>query len=210
MARAAILTEAVRRRPYSVILLDEMEKAHPGVQDVFFQVFDKGNMKDGEGRDIDFKNTVIIMTSNAGTDLITRLCADPDTAPDADGLADALMPELMKYFKPAFLGRVTLVPYFPLSAEIIRKIVELQLGRVRQRVMEAYQSDFLWGQDVVDTISARCTETSSGARNVEKILSRTLLPELSAEVLSRLADGTTIQAVRIGVDDEGRFYYNFE
>ena len=108
-----ILTEAVRRRPYSVLLLDEMEKAHPGVQDVFFQVFDKGNMKDGEGRDIDFKNTVIIMTSNAGTDLITKLFADPETAPDAAGLAEALRPELMKYFRPAFLGRVTLVPYFP-------------------------------------------------------------------------------------------------
>ena len=127
-----VLTEAVRRRPYSVILLDEMEKAHPGVQDIFFQVFDKGNMKDGEGRDIDFKNTVIIMTSNAGTDLITRLFADPETAPDAAALADALMPELMKYFKPAFLGRVNLVPYFPLSPDIIRQIVELQLERIQQ------------------------------------------------------------------------------
>ena len=136
-----VLTEAVRRRPYSVILLDEMEKAHPGVQDIFFQVFDKGNMKDGEGRDIDFKNTVIIMTSNAGTDLITRLFADPETAPDAAGLAEALMPELMKSFKPAFLGRVNLVPYFPLSPEIIRQIVELQLGRIR-----AGESRNLWRQ----------------------------------------------------------------
>jgi type VI secretion system protein VasG len=203
-----ILTEAVRRRPYSVILLDEMEKAHPGVQDVFFQVFDKGNMKDGEGRDIDFKNTVIIMTSNAGTDLITRLCADPETAPDAEGLADALMPELMKHFKPAFLGRVTLVPYFPLAPDVIRRIVELQLGRVKRRVMEAYQADFVWGPEVVDTISARCTETSSGARNIEKILSRTLLPELSAEVLSRLASGAVIEAVRIGVDGNGMFSYD--
>ena len=203
-----ILTEAVRRRPYSVILLDEMEKAHPGVQDVFFQVFDKGNMKDGEGRDIDFKNTVIIMTSNAGTDLITRLCADPETAPDAAGLADALMPELMKHFKPAFLGRVTLVPYFPLAPDIIRKIVVLQLGRVRQRVREAYQADFIWGPELVDTIAARCTETSSGARNVEKILSRTLLPELSAEILARLAEGESIQTVTMSVDTNGLFQYN--
>jgi len=203
-----ILTEAVRRRPYSVILLDEMEKAHPGVQDVFFQVFDKGNMKDGEGRDIDFKNTVIIMTSNAGTDLITRLCADPETAPDASGLADALMPELMKHFKPAFLGRVTLVPYFPLSPNIIRRIVELQLGRVKTRVKEAYQADFIWDSDLVDTVAARCTETSSGARNVEKILSRTLLPELSGEVLSRLGEGMVIQSVSIGVDESGLFSYN--
>ena len=203
-----VLTEAVRRRPYSVILLDEMEKAHPGVQDIFFQVFDKGNMKDGEGRDIDFKNTVIIMTSNAGTDLITRLCADPETAPDAAGLAEALMPELMKVFKPAFLGRVTLVPYFPLSPDIIKQIVELQLNRVRRRVQEAYGAKFAWDKSLVQTIAERCTETSSGARNVEKILSRTLLPELSGEVLSRLAEGETINGVTVGVDTAGSFQYN--
>ncbi len=203
-----VLTEAVRRRPYSVILLDEMEKAHPGVQDIFFQVFDKGNMKDGEGRDIDFKNTVIIMTSNAGTDLITRLFADPDSAPDAAGLADALMPELMKFFKPAFLGRVNLVPYFPLSPEIIRQIVELQLNRIRRRVQESYGASFGWDKELVETIAARCTETSSGARNIEKILSRTLLPELSAEVLSRLAEGATINGVTVGVDTAGSFQYH--
>ncbi len=203
-----VLTEAVRRRPYSVILLDEMEKAHPGVQDIFFQVFDKGNMKDGEGRDIDFKNTVIIMTSNAATDLIVRLCADPDTMPDAAGLAEALMPELMKTFKPAFLGRVTLVPYFPLSPDIIKKIVELQLNRVRRRVRELYGAQFSWDDTLIDTIAARCTETSSGARNVEKILSRTLLPELSAEVLSRLAEGDAIDAITVGVDTAGSFQYS--
>jgi type VI secretion system protein VasG len=202
-----VLTEAVRRRPYSVILLDEMEKAHPGVQDIFFQVFDKGNMKDGEGRDIDFKNTVIIMTSNAATDLIVRLCADPDTMPDAAGLAEALMPELMKTFKPAFLGRVTLVPYFPLAPDIIKKIVELQLNRVRRRVQESYGAKFLWDGGLIDTIAARCTETSSGARNVEKILSRTLLPELSAEVLSRLAEGDAIDTISVGVGPEGSFQY---
>jgi type VI secretion system protein VasG len=203
-----ILTEAVRRRPYSVILLDEMEKAHPGVQDVFFQVFDKGNMKDGEGRDIDFKNTVIIMTSNAGTDLITRLCADPETAPDSAGLAEALMPELMKHFKPAFLGRVTLVPYFPLAPDIIKQIVELQMRRVRQRVRESYRADFVWDQHLIDTIAARCTETSSGARNVEKILSRTLLPELSSEILGKLAEGEAIHTVTMAIDNEGSFRYD--
>ena len=202
-----ILTEAVRRRPYSVVLLDEMEKAHPGVQDVFFQVFDKGNMKDGEGRDIDFKNTVIIMTSNAGTDLITKLFADPDTAPDAAGLAEALRPELMKYFKPAFLGRVTLVPYFPLSDAIIRQIVVLQLNRIRQRVRESYKAEFEYDPDLVETIAARCTESSSGARNVENILSRTLLPELSAEVLSRLADGEGINKVGVSMGTDGAFHY---
>ena len=203
-----VLTEAVRRRPYSVILLDEMEKAHSGVQDIFFQVFDKGNMRDGEGRDIDFKNTVIIMTSNAGTDLITRLFADPESAPDAAGLADALMPELMKFFKPAFLGRVNLVPYFPLSPDIIRQIVVLQLGRISRRVQESYGAKFAWDKELVDVIAARCTETSSGARNVEKILSRTLLPELSAEVLSRLAEGVTINGITVGVDTGGSFQYH--
>ena len=202
-----ILTEAVRRRPYSVILLDEMEKAHPGVQDVFFQVFDKGNMKDGEGRDIDFKNTVLIMTSNAGTDLIDKLFADPETAPDAAGLAEALRPELMKYFKPAFLGRVTIVPYFPLSEDVIRQIVKLQLNKIAKRVKDAYKAAFDYAPELVETIAARCKESSSGARNVENILSRSLLPELSAEVLSRLAAGENISKISVGMGPEGSFRY---
>jgi type VI secretion system protein VasG len=202
-----ILTEAVRRRPYSVILLDEMEKAHPGVQDVFFQVFDKGNMKDGEGRDIDFKNTVLIMTSNAGTDLIDKLFADPETAPDAAGLAEALRPELMKYFKPAFLGRVTIVPYFPLSEDVIKQIVKLQLNKIAKRVKDAYKASFIYAPELVETIAARCKESSSGARNVENILSRTLLPELSAEVLSRMAAGEAITEISVGIGPEGSFQY---
>ena len=202
-----ILTEAVRRRPYSVILLDEMEKAHPGVQDVFFQVFDKGNMKDGEGRDIDFKNTVIIMTSNAGTDLIAKLFADPETAPDAAGLGDALRPELAKYFKPAFLGRVQLVPYFPLSDEIIRLITALQLRRIEKRVFTSYGASFTYDPKLIDVIAARCTENSSGARNIETILSRTLLPELSAEVLGRLAAGEQITSVGVSIGPDGNFQY---
>jgi len=202
-----ILTEAVRRRPYSVILLDEMEKAHPGVQDVFFQVFDKGNMKDGEGRDIDFKNCVIIMTSNAGTNVISKLFADPATAPDAAGLTEALQPELAKHFKPAFLGRVSLVPYFPLSPEIIHSIVELQLGRIRHRVWESYRAGFTWSPKLVDTISQRCTESSSGARNVENILSRTVLPELAGRILAQLADGQTVDKVHIDVETSGEFSY---
>jgi len=205
-----VLTEAVRRRPYSVILLDEMEKAHPGVQDVFFQVFDKGNMKDGEGRDIDFKNTLIIMTSNAGTDLIDKLFADPETAPDAAGLAEALRPELAKHFKPAFLGRVTIVPYFPLSDEVIRQIVGLQLAKITRRVRESYKADFTYDPALVETIAARCKESSSGARNVENILSRTLLPELSAEVLARLASGETISSVKVGIGPDGSFRYELD
>ena len=202
-----VLTEAVRRRPYSVVLLDEMEKAHPGVQDVFFSVFDKGNMKDGEGRDIDFKNTVIIMTSNAGTDLITKLFADPETAPEAAGLADALRPELAKFFKPAFLGRVTLVPYFPLPDAIIRQIVVMQLERIRARVLDSYRATFDWVPELVETIAARCTESASGARNVENILTRTLLPELSAEVLAKLADGKQILDIQVGLRPDGSFLF---
>jgi type VI secretion system protein VasG len=184
-----------------------MEKAHPGVQDVFFQVFDKGNMKDGEGRDIDFKNTVLIMTSNAGTDLIDKLFADPETAPDAAGLAEALRPELMKYFKPAFLGRVTIVPYFPLSEDVIRQIVKLQLNKIAKRVKDAYKAAFDYAPELVETIAARCKESSSGARNVENILSRSLLPELSAEVLSRLAAGENISKISVGMGPEGSFRY---
>ncbi len=202
-----ILTEAVRRRPYSVILLDEMEKAHPGVQDVFFQVFDKGTMKDGEGRDIDFKNCIIIMTSNAGSELITSLFADPDTAPEPDGLAAALQPELVKSFRPAFLGRVTLVPYSPLPDAIIRQIVSLQLGRIRTRVQDVYGAAFEFDPAVVDAIASRCTESASGARNVESILSRSLLPELSAEILARRADAATVDRVHVGIGSGGAFTY---
>jgi type VI secretion system protein VasG len=205
-----ILTEAVRRRPYSVILLDEMEKAHPGVQDVFFQVFDKGTMKDGEGRDIDFKNTVIVMTSNAGTELIARLFADPARAPDAAALAAALRPELGHYFKPAFLGRTTLVPYFPLSPEIIGRIVQLQLGRVGDRLHAAYHAGFAWDQAVADAIAARCTDSSSGARNVENIISRTLLPELSSALLARLAAGESVGTVTVHLADDLSFRYEID
>ncbi|HYM02592.1 MAG TPA: type VI secretion system ATPase TssH [Stellaceae bacterium] len=203
-----VLTEAVRRRPYSVVLLDEMEKAHPGVQDVFYQVFDKGQLRDGEGRDIDFKNTVIIMTSNAGTDTIAKLCADPETMPDEAGLGEALRPDLLKVFKPAFLGRVTVVPYFPLSDPVLRQIVKLQLERIRKRVVENYKAACSYDPELIEHIAARCKEVESGARNIESILSRGLLPELSAQVLSRMAAGETLQSVTIGIDKGGNFTYD--
>jgi type VI secretion system protein VasG len=204
-----VLTEAVRRRPYSVILLDEIEKAHPGVQDIFFQVFDKGMLKDGEGRDIDFKNTIIIMTSNAGTDLIHKLCADPDTMPDAAGLTEALRPELLKSFKPAFLGRTSIVTYFPLSDDVIRKIVTLQLNRIRKRYVESYRTQLGWDDDVVESIATRCKEVESGARNIEHILSRSLLPRLSALVLERLAEGRPVGQVQVGLGPQGDFAFSF-
>lgn len=204
-----VLTEAVRRKPYSVLLLDEMEKAHPGVQDVFYQVFDKGHMKDGEGRDIDFKNTVIIMTSNAGTDMIKTLCADPDTMPSPEALNETLHPELLKTFKPAFLGRVTVIPYFPLADDIMRRIVRLKLGKVVRRVAENYGAEVEYTDAVVDTIAARCTEVDTGARNVDKILNKTLLPELSSEFLTSMADGLEFKKVVIDANDDG-FQYSLE
>jgi len=202
-----VLTEAVRRRPYSVVLLDEMEKAHPGIQDVFYQVFDKGTLRDGEGRDVDFKNTVILMTSNAGTDLIMKLCADPETAPEPEGLAEALHPELLNTFKPAFLGRVTMVPYFPLSDDVMRKIVRLQLDRIGARIRQNHDAEFAYDDELVAGISERCTEVESGARNVDHILTRTLLPELSAEFLARMAADEAIERVHVSLDGEGGFGY---
>jgi type VI secretion system protein VasG len=184
-----------------------MEKAHPGVQDVFYQVFDKGMLRDGEGRDIDFKNTVIIMTSNAGTDAIHKLFADPETAPDISGLAEALRPELLKIFKPAFLGRITLVPYFPLGDQVMRQIIELQLKRIVRRVRENYKADFTYDPALVEGIAQRCKEVESGARNIDHILTRGLLPEVSAQILSRMADGQDFSSVYVSMDGGGKFEY---
>lgn len=205
-----VLTEAVRRKPYSVVLLDEMEKAHPGVQDIFYQVFDKGTMKDGEGRDIDFKNTVILMTTNAGTDLIKSICSDPDTRPDPDGFVEAVFPELLKTFKPAFLGRLEVVPFYPLTDDVLKKIIQLKLGKVASRVREHYQARFEYSPELVDTIASRCTEVDTGARNVDHILTRTLLPEMSSEFLSRMADGGHISRVHLSIDPEGQFSYEIQ
>jgi type VI secretion system protein VasG len=202
-----ILTEAVRRRPYSVVLLDELEKSHPGVQEIFYQVFDKGTLRDGEGRDIDFKNTVILMTSNAASDKLMRLCSDLNHLPDAATLTEAMYPELLKIFKPAFLGRVTLVPYFPLGDEVLRGIAELKLGKVRQRIAENYDANFEYSSDLLEEIVARCNEVESGARNIDHIITQTLLPELSAEFLARLAEGRAICEVFVDLTDDGRFSY---
>jgi len=201
-----ILTEAVRRKPYSVVLLDEMEKAHPGVQDIFYQVFDKGTMKDGEGRDIDFKNTVILMTTNAGTDLIKNLCSDPETAPDPDAFSEAVFPELLKTFKPAFLGRLAIVPYYPLSDDVMKRIIRLKLGKIGRRVKDNYKATFDYTPELVDLIASRCTEVDTGARNVDHILTQTLLPEMSREFLGRLAEGLPISAVRVSSTEDG-FHY---
>jgi type VI secretion system protein VasG len=202
-----VLTEAVRRKPYCVVLLDEMEKAHPDVMELFYQVFDKGVLEDAEGREIDFKNTVILMTSNVGTDTTMKLCADPETQPDAEGLVQALRPELLKVFKPAFLGRLITVPYYPIADDVMRQIIELQLGRIRTRLQENNRAQFSYDDTLVTAIANRCTEVESGARNVDHILTRTLLPEISREFLARMAAGETITKVHVSVGGEGEFRY---
>jgi type VI secretion system protein VasG len=198
-----VLTEAVRRRPYSIVLLDEIEKAHTDVTEIFYQVFDKGMMEDGEGRRIDFKNTLIIMTSNLGTDLIMKLCADEETMPDAPALAEMLRPELQKHFKPAFLGRLKVVPYFPITDLNMRLIVKLKLNRIARRMKENRNVDFIYGEELIDAVAGRCTEVDSGARNIDHILTNTLLPEMSKEMLSIMAVGGEMRSVRVAIDGEG-------
>jgi type VI secretion system protein VasG len=205
-----VLTEAVRRKPYSIVLLDEVEKAHPDIQEIFYQVFDKGMLQDDKGGEINFKNTIIILTSNVGTDTIMRLCADPDTMPDAAGLGEALRPDLLKSFKPALLGRMSVVPYFPLGDEVIRKIIVLKIGQIAARVREHYRASFGYDESVVAAIAGRCKEVESGARNVDHILTGTLLPEISTEFLKRMAEGRPVHRVQVSVDGEGKFVYNME
>jgi type VI secretion system protein VasG len=202
-----VLTEAVRRKPYSVVLLDEVEKAHSDVLELFFQVFDKGLLEDGEGREIDFKNTVILLTSNIGTDTIMKLCADEDTRPEPDALTEALRPDLLKQFPPAFLGRLIVIPYYRITDAILRQIIQLQLGRLKARIAANHRAQLIYDDSLVGAIRARCTEVDSGARNVEHILMRTLLPEISREVLGRMAADQPINAVKITVDGSGGFQY---
>lgn len=202
-----VLTEAVRRKPYSVVLLDEVEKAHPDVMELFYQVFDKGMLEDGEGREIDFKNTVILLTSNIGLDTIHKLCADPDTRPEPEGLVEAIRPELLKVFKPALIGRMAVVPYYPISDDVMREIIKLQLGRIGRRIAENHGADFSYTEAVINEIASRCKEVESGARNVDHILTRTLLPEMSGEFLSRMAEGKAVTRVQVDVGDGGQFSY---
>ncbi|MES2048735.1 MAG: type VI secretion system ATPase TssH [Pseudomonadota bacterium] len=204
-----VLTEAVRRKPYSVVLLDEVEKAHPDVHEMFFQVFDKGFMEDGEGRFIDFKNTLILLTTNAGTDLIAGLCKDPDLMPEPEGMAKALREPLLKIFPPALLGRLVAIPYYPLSDEMLGQIVKLQLNRIKKRVEARYKIPFEYGEDVVKLVVSRCTESESGGRMIDAILTNTMLPDISREFLTRMMEGKEIAKVSVGVD-KGEFAYQFD
>ena len=204
-----ILTEAVRRRPYSVVLLDEVEKAHPDVHEIFFQVFDKGWMEDGEGRMIDFKNTIILLTTNAGSELVMSMCRDPELLPDPNALADALKAPLMKVFPPALLGRIVTIPYYPLSPEMMKKIVRLQLGRIKKRVETNHGVPFEYSDAVVDQVVARCQDPESGGRVIDAILTNTVLPTISVEYLQRLAAGGEIRRVALDVKDAD-FTYAFD
>jgi type VI secretion system protein VasG len=203
-----VLTEAVRRRPYSVVLLDEVEKAHPDVLELFYQVFDKGMMEDGEGRQIDFKNNIIILTSNACTDQMMKLCADPETAPSPPALVAALKPELNKIFKPAFLGRMVTVPYYPVRDEALKKIIVLKLGKIQRRIQENHKISLTYDDALVDEVARRCTEVESGARNVDNILTNTMLPDISRQILGRMAEGEKLNSIRVGIGADGAFKYS--
>lgn len=203
-----VLTEAVRRRPYSVVLLDEVEKAHPDVHEIFFQVFDKGVMEDGEGRMIDFRNTLILLTSNVGSELIMNFAKDPELMPEPEDIAKALREPQLKIFPAALLGRIVSIPYYPLSDEVLHLIIVLQLKRIVKRMMENHEIPLTYTDDVLKLIAARCTELESGGRMIDAILTNTVLPEISREILIRMAEGTPLTAIEIDAKDDN-FVYNF-
>lgn len=204
-----VLTEAVRRKPYSVVLLDEVEKAHSDVHEIFFQVFDKGNMEDGEGRHIDFKNTVILLTTNVGTELIMNMCKDPELMPSVEGLQKSMREPMLKVFPAALLGRITVIPYFPLDDKMLKEIARLQLGRIQKRISQNHGARFDYGDDVLDLIVSRCTEIESGGRMIDAILTQTMLPEISTAFLNRMMEGGAIERVQVNVADN-EFRYTFE
>ena len=204
-----VLTEAVRRKPYSVILLDEVEKAHPDVHEIFFQVFDKGWMEDGEGRFIDFKNTLILLTTNVGTELIMNMCRDPELMPDSEGLGRALRKPLLDVFPAALLGRLVTIPYYPLGDAVMGDIVRLQLGRIEQRIHENHKIPFTYDTDVIEHIVSRCTEYESGGRMIDSILTNTVLPRVSREILTCMMEGSPIERAHLSMAD-GEFKYAFE
>jgi type VI secretion system protein VasG len=178
--------------------------------ELFYQVFDKGVLEDSEGREIDFKNTIIILTSNVGTDLVQRLCAAEDTRPDPIALAESLRPELLKVFKPAFLGRMTVVPYYPLADNVLRQIIKLQLGRIADRFKQNHKAEFVYDDAVIEAVRNRCREVESGARNVDSILTSKLLPEISRQILGRMAEGQGMTRARIAVTPGGDFQYEIQ
>ncbi|MDA8708718.1 AAA family ATPase, partial [Hellea sp.] len=206
--QGGVLTEAVRRRPYSVVLLDEVEKAHPDVHEMFFQVFDKGFMNDAEGRYIDFKNTLILMTSNCGTDLIMSLAEDEELKPEPEAMAMALRPDLLKVFPPALIGRTVQLPFWPLSPDMLGKIVHIQLNRIKKRIEGNHKIAFEYGDEVVKFIVDRCTDADSGGRMIDNILTNTMLPEMSIKLLEKQMGGDKIKTIKVKAGD-GKFDYKF-
>ncbi|WP_440963461.1 type VI secretion system ATPase TssH [Massilia sp. GER05] len=204
-----VLTEAVRRNPYSVVLLDEVEKAHPDVLELFFQIFDKGVLDDAEGREVDFRNTLIILTSNVASSTLMQACLNkaPEEVPGAEELEALIRPALVKQFKPAFLGRLKVVPFYPIPDDVLAQIIELKLGRIGQRVAANHKAAFAYDESLVDAVLARCTEVDSGARNVDNILNGTLLPQIAEAVLARMAEGAAIERIAVGADESGDFTY---
>jgi type VI secretion system protein VasG len=204
-----VLTEAVRRKPYSVVLLDEVEKAHPDVLELFFQVFDKGVMEDAEGREVDFKNTIIILTSNIGTQAIMQACLNkaPEELPDPESLANTIRPQLFKIFKPAFLGRMKVIPYYPLPDDVLAEIIRLKIEKIKTRVEENHKALFSYSEDVVEAVLARCTEVDSGARNVDHILSGSMLPQIAETVLARMVEGKPIRKLKVSIGRNSDFSY---
>jgi type VI secretion system protein VasG len=190
-----------------VVLLDEVEKAHPDVLELFFQVFDKGQMEDGEGREINFKNNIIILTTNACTDQMMKLVADPETAPSPRALIEALKPDLNKIFKPAFLGRMVLIPYYPVRDEALKQIIRLKLGKIQRRLLENHKIKLTYDDAFLETVASRCTEVESGARNVDNILTNSLLPDISRKILSSMAEGEKMSTIHVGVGEDGEFSY---
>ncbi len=204
-----VLTEAVRRKPYSVVLLDEVEKAHSDVHELFFQVFDKGWMEDGQGTRIDFKNCIILLTTNVGSELIMKMCDNGSRQPPITDIATAMRDPLLKVFPAALLGRMVLVPYYPLDDESLGRIVRLQLGRIQKRVEDRYGVPFVYDDAVVQLVIQRCTEVESGGRMIDAVLTNTLLPDISRELLQRTLDGKTVQHVRVG-EAHSEFTYTFD
>ena len=209
-SEGGVLTEAVRRKPYSVVLLDEVEKAHPSVQEIFYQVFDKGMLTDSRGIEVNFKNTIILLTSNVGTATVQKAFSGKEPAPDAAKLTEMLRPDLLKAFKPALLGRMSVVPYLPLSDAVLKTIIELQLKKIQARLKANHKAAFEYDLKVVEAIAARCKEVESGARNVDHIMTKTLLPAIASEILARRSEGRTVTTVKVAVGEDGAFKYAIE
>ncbi|MBF0225365.1 MAG: type VI secretion system ATPase TssH [Desulfobacterales bacterium] len=208
--KGGVLTEAVRQNPYSILLLDEFEKAHQDVMEMFYQVFDKGLLEDSEGITIDFKNTLMLLTTNAGSYSIMQMCQDSTNLPELDNFVELVRPELLKYFKPALLGRLVIVPYYPLSDDVIKKIIKLKLDKTKDRFKEQHRINFSYTEEFISAVASRCNEKDTGARNVDHILTQTMLPELSGEILKRMAKGDVCTGINVYIDEAGKFAYKFE